>query len=77
MPCLGIVELWSIEMNNHYEKARAIAEAAANRWDKFYDSDGILWLADQIRRAIATETPPVGWKNARCNGNPEVGDEAE
>lgn len=35
-------------MSIHYEKARAIAEAAANGWDKFGDTAGIVWLADAI-----------------------------
>ena len=30
------------------EKAYAIAEAAANRWDKFDDRTGVGWLVDQI-----------------------------
>lgn len=35
-------------MSERYEKARAIAEAAANRWNAFGDTAGINWLADAI-----------------------------
>lgn len=35
-------------MSEIYEKARAIAEAAANGWDKFGDTQGIARLADMI-----------------------------
>ena len=37
-------------MSKRYEKARAIAEAIANRWDKFGDMEGVGWLADEINR---------------------------
>ncbi|MDV2984187.1 UNVERIFIED_CONTAM: hypothetical protein Q9R58_07720 [Methylobacteriaceae bacterium AG10] len=40
-------------MSKRYEKARAIAEAAANRWDAFGDTAGINWLADAIMGASA------------------------
>ncbi|KQP52983.1 hypothetical protein [Methylobacterium sp. Leaf106] len=39
-------------MSEQYEKARAIAEGAANGWDKFSDTAGVARLADQINRAI-------------------------
>lgn len=39
-------------MSERYEKARAIAEAAANRWDQFSDTAGVGWLAEQIHQAI-------------------------
>lgn len=45
-------------MSERYEKARAIAEAAANHWDKFGDSAGVGWLAEQIHHAISAEAPP-------------------
>ncbi|TXN22074.1 hypothetical protein [Methylobacterium sp. WL19] len=35
-------------MSETYEKARAIAEATANRWEKFDDTAGVQWLADAI-----------------------------
>lgn len=35
-------------MIDRYEKARAIAEAAANRWNAFGDTAGINWLTDAI-----------------------------
>lgn len=40
-------------MIEQYEKARAIAEGAANCWDKFSDTAGIVRLADQINHAIS------------------------
>lgn len=48
-------------MSKQYEKARAIAEAAANHWDKFDDSAGVNWLADQIRAVMS----PVGLPDDR------------
>lgn len=36
------------ENSETYEKALAIAEAAANRWDKFSDTAGVRWLTDAI-----------------------------
>jgi hypothetical protein len=45
-------------MSERYEKARAIAEAAANRWDKFGDTAGVGWLADQIHRAMTPVAQP-------------------
>lgn len=45
-------------MSDRYEKARAIAEAIANRWDKFGDTEGVGWLAEQIHRVMAAETAP-------------------
>lgn len=44
-------------MSDRYEKARAIAEAAANRWDAFGDTAGINWLTDAIRRMTAAPEP--------------------
>lgn len=35
-------------MSDRYEKARAIAEAAANRWNAFGDTAGVNWLTDAI-----------------------------
>jgi hypothetical protein len=44
-------------MSARYEKARAIAEAIANRWDKFGDTQGAQWLAERIENAIAAAEP--------------------
>lgn len=54
-------------MSERYEKARAIAEAAANRWDQFSDTAGVGWLADQIHQAIAAEAPPNDGDLCQCN----------
>ena len=45
-------------MSARYEKARAIAEAIANRWDKFGDTEGVGWLAEQIHRVMGADTAP-------------------
>lgn len=44
-------------MSDRYEKARAIAEAAANRWDAFGDTAGINWLTDAIKRMVVAPEP--------------------
>lgn len=46
------------------EKAQAIAEAAANRWDAFNDTSGIGWLVESIL-ALKTEDDErvIAWAN--------------
>lgn len=53
-------------MNAQYEKARAIAEAAANGWDKFSDTAGVNWLADQIHRAMVPVPLPDDRSFCKC-----------
>ncbi|SFM82231.1 hypothetical protein [Methylobacterium pseudosasicola] len=45
-------------MSESYEKARAIAEAAANHWDQFGDTAGVAWLAEQIHRSMSPVAQP-------------------
>lgn len=45
-------------MSEAYEKTRAIAEGAANRWDKFDDAVGIEWLTRSILD-FAAKRPPL------------------
>lgn len=54
-------------MSERYERARAIAEAAANHWDKFGDTAGVQWLAEAINLAIAREAQPADLGLCSCN----------
>lgn len=45
-------------MNELYEKSRAVAEAAASRWERFSDTIGVEWLARQIAE-LASPQPPA------------------
>lgn len=46
------------------EKAQAIAEAAANRWDAFHDRDGVYWLKDAILDfKTEDDTRTISWAN--------------
>lgn len=49
---------------NRREKATAIAEAAANRWDAFQDQSGIGWLVESILALKTDEDERViAWAN--------------
>lgn len=54
-------------MAERYERARAIAEAIATRWDKFGDTAGVQWLAEAINQAIAREAQPADLSLCNCN----------
>ena len=53
-------------MSERYEKARAIAEDAANRWNQFNDTAGVNWLADQIHRAMCPVAQPDDRSLCEC-----------
>lgn len=53
-------------MSERYEKARAIAEAAANHWDQFSDTAGVGWLAEQIHRAMSPVPSPDDRSLCEC-----------
>ncbi len=49
---------------NRREKATAIAEAAANRWDAFHDRNGVNWLVESILGAQTEDDERVvAWAN--------------